>query len=74
MNNLEFIDFFKAQLSDDSIEVTSDTVFREIPDWDSLTIMLLITNLKDDYSIDLSISDLIDCKTVADIHALILSK
>ena len=54
--------------------MTSDTVFREIPDWDSLTIMLLITNLKDDYSIDLSISDLIDCKTVADIHALILSK
>lgn len=74
MNELEFIDFFKAQLTEDFPDLNLGTVFIDIPEWDSLTVLLLISNLKDDYSIDISISDLQNCKTLGDIHALISSK
>ena len=74
MNELEFIEFFRAQLTEDFPELNLDTVFIEIPDWDSLTVLLLINNLNDDYSIDISIADLQNCKTLGDIHVLISSK
>ena len=74
MNNLEFIEFVKAQLTDDTTAVSFETIFKNIPGWDSLTVMLLITNLKDEHAINISVSELQNCKTVGDIHVLISSK
>ena len=74
MENTEFIEFFKAQLMDDGIELSLETVFKDIPEWDSLTTMLFISNLKDEHSVDISISDLQNCKTLGDIYDLINSK
>ena len=74
MNNIQFIDFFKAQLTDDVIVLSLETVYRDIPDWDSLTAMLLITNLKDEFSIEISSLELQNCKTLADILSLINTK
>ena len=74
MNNIQFIDFFKAQLTDDAIVLSLETIYRDIPDWDSLTAMLLITNLKDDFSIEISSLELQNCKTLADILSLINTK
>ena len=74
MNNIQFIDFFKAQLTDDAIDLSLETVYRDIPDWDSLTAMLLITNLKDEFSIEISSLELQNCITLADILFLINSK
>jgi len=74
MNNIQFIDFFKAQLTDDVIVLSLETVYGDIPDWDSLTAMLLITNLKDEFSIEISSLELQNCKTLADILSLINTK
>ena len=74
MNNIQFIDFFKAKLTDDAIVLSLETIYRDIPDWDSLTAMLLITNLKDDFSIEISSLELQNCKTLADILSLINTK
>lgn len=74
MNILEFIEFFKAQLIDDTIELSIDAVIKDIPDWDSLTAMLLITNLKDEHSISISIAELQNCKIIGDLYILINNK
>jgi acyl carrier protein len=74
MKNTEFIEFFKAQLMDDSTVLSLDTVFKDIPEWDSLTTMLFISNLKDEHSVDITIADLQNCKTLGDIYDLIISK
>ena len=74
MNSKEFIEFLKDQLNNNNIEITLESKFKSLPDWDSLTAMLLITNLKEDFNIELSVKDLNDCLTVKDIYDLINNK
>lgn len=74
MKSTEFIEFFKAQLMDDSTVLSLDTIFKDIPEWDSLTTMLFISNLKDEHSVDITIADLQNCKTLGDVYDLINSK
>ncbi len=74
MSYSEFIEFFKFQLTDDTTLISLETVFRDLPDWDSLTAMMLITNLKDDHAINMSVSELQSCNTVGDIFTLINTK
>lgn len=53
--------------------VTSDTMFRELDDWDSLTTMALISLASTKYGRMLSATELKSCATVGDIFD-ILSK
>lgn len=71
MNESEFINFFKNQLIDETIPVSLQTSLRDIPDWDSLSAMLLISNLLDEYAIEISATDLQNCNTLSDIYTLI---
>jgi acyl carrier protein len=71
MNESEFIEFFKKQLIDETTSVSLQTSLRDIPDWDSLSAMLLISNLIDDYQIEISATELQNCTTLFDIYTLI---
>jgi len=68
MTQIEFLSFFKEQLIDSSIPLNFETKFRELSDWDSLTAMLFISNLKEEQRITLSQEDLKACNTISDIY------
>ena len=46
----------------------SQAEFKELSDWDSLTAMLFISNLKEEQRITLTQEDLKVCNTISDIY------
>jgi acyl carrier protein len=75
MNIDEFITKFTLQLEDvDEIEVKPATVFRELPNWDSLTAMCVQTMILDDYEIKLSDQELRSMVTIQEMFDFVESK
>jgi acyl carrier protein len=68
MTQIEFLSFFKEQLIDSSVPLNFETKFKELSDWDSLTAMLFISNLKEEQRITLTQEDLKVCNTISDIY------
>ncbi len=74
MTETDFISFFKDQLTEENIDITPLTKFKQIDGWDSLTAMLVLTSLKEDFNINLTVSELLACETIADIIKVVNSK
>lgn len=72
MTQIEFLSFFNEQLIDSSVPLNFETKFKELSDWDSLTAMLFISNLKEEQRITLSQEDLKACNTISDIYDKII--
>jgi acyl carrier protein len=70
-----FLDEFRNQFIDsDVIELNSDTDFRRIESWDSLTGMSILVMIKDIYKVDINDTEFKACNTPGDIFKLILEK
>jgi len=66
MNNLEKLNeaFVNAlQITDD--QVTDALKYQEIPEWDSISHMVLISEIEDTFDISLDTEDVIDMSSVA---------
>jgi acyl carrier protein len=55
-------------------EVTEDTNFRHIENYDSVTALSIIAMIEDEYDVNLRFADIKDCVTVGDLFNLIKSK
>lgn len=54
--------------------VTLETVFRDLPEWDSLSSVMVVAEVYADYGVQISGDELETCHTLADLYALIESK
>lgn len=74
MNPDEFIGFAATELLVSADELALETVFREIRTWSSLNALVFISRINEETDILISASDLAACKTLRDIHQLIISR
>lgn len=70
MKNL--IDEFTNLLDEKpSIAINADTVFKEIPEWDSLLALTLIVMVSNNYKKSINGEDVRRCQTIRDLYELI---
>lgn len=70
----EFIVNFKDLFDDESMDVTPDTNFRDLEDWDSIMGLSVIGMIDDEYGVVFDASDMKQCNTVEDLYNRILAK
>jgi acyl carrier protein len=61
---------FEQRLSGVSLE----TVFRELPEWDSLASVMIVAEVYANYGVQIDGDELESCRTLADLKTLIESK
>ena len=64
-NFLTAVDFQEA------VEVTADTVLKDLPEWDSLAALGVIVMFDVEYSKTITGDDLKACITISDLHKLL---
>ncbi|MBS7350873.1 MAG: acyl carrier protein [Comamonas sp.] len=64
-NFLTAVDFQEA------VEVTADTILKDLPEWDSLAALGVIVMFDVDYNKTITGDDLKACITVSDLHKLL---
>jgi acyl carrier protein len=66
MTNAEkLVDAFANALNIDAASVVDSLSYQGIPEWDSVSHMVLITELEDAFSISIDTNDVIDMSSVA---------
>lgn len=65
---------FRNILADESLELTDELSAANVSNWDSLSHMLLITEVENEFAIKFKLKDLNKMKNVGDMMALIQSK
>lgn len=74
MNIEHFISCFKEQLENENITITSDTKFKNLDSWDSLTSMLVIGMIKMEFNKDISSKEITECEKIEELFELIKHK
>lgn len=72
MNN--FLTNFAEAANAPDAELTMETRLVDLPNWDSLAILMTISMLDMDYGVNVTGTELQNCATIGDIHALMESK
>lgn len=62
------------ELRIESFEITPDTLANEIPGWDSLNHINVITAIEKSFSIRFSAYDILKCQNIGDLQNLINKK
>jgi acyl carrier protein len=71
----DFIEVFADVFDEtDTTKFTGDTKFKELDDWSSLTVMILITTVKNKMSKNITGDEVRSCSTIAELYHLIQSK
>jgi acyl carrier protein len=68
-----FIHNFQNQLEDQQ-EIQADTEFKKLKSWDSMTALLVITMIDDEYGVGVSGDDIRKVNTVEELYNNVLSK
>ena len=67
----EFVVKFASVFDDaDPAEFSAETKYKDMAGWDSLTVMSLIALLSGEYGVTMSVIDMDQCNTVADVYKL----
>lgn len=75
MNNMDTFKKDFEEIFDEIPEgITSETVFRSLPEWDSMAALSLIAMLDEKYSLTLSVDELKQANTVQELYSLVSSK
>ena len=70
----DFIAHFADQLLDlNSKNISGETIFRDLDDWDSLTAMAVIAMVGDEYGVKISDDDFKNLKTIQEVYDFIIS-
>jgi acyl carrier protein len=68
-----FIKNFATQLLDQEINnISAETIFRDLDDWDSLTAMAVIAMVEDEYGVKISDDDFEKLKTIQDMYDFVM--
>lgn len=75
MNIEEFVQNFALQFEDTNVaDFTSETEFRNIDEWSSLTSLSIMAMVDEEYDITLTGDDIRNSKTIQDIFELVKAK
>lgn len=75
MDKTTFVENFADQFDDTDPEtITFETVFRDLDDWSSLTALLIIAMVEEEYGVTLKGDDIIASKTIEDLYNIVLSR
>ncbi len=70
----KFIQLFAEQFEDTDMDLfTSETVFKDLEEWDSLTSLSVIAMIDEELDIRISGDNMRDCETIGDLYRLINS-
>lgn len=72
LNELNLI--FKKVLKKDKLELTCETTAKDVEGWDSLTNMLLITEIEKHFNIHFNYREIVKFKNIGDLCSTILNK
>jgi len=67
-------EFAEQFIETDADAITTETVFREIPEWSSLIALSIIAMVDTEYGIKLKGNDLRVAKTVQDVYDIVKSR
>ena len=68
MNEIDFLEQLYEELELESIEsLTVNIVFKDLEEWDSMTAMVLIGFINENFSKNLNSDEIEECDTIADI-------
>ena len=67
-------DIFQNIFEDDKIELTDDLSAKDVDNWDSLTHMILITEIEEKFEIKFKLNDLNQLENVGDLIRIISIK
>lgn len=56
------------------VTLSPDTVFRDLPAWDSVAVLAVLAVVDGGFGVQLSAADLNRCRTVADLYRLAVAK
>ena len=71
----EFINNFANQFDDTDIsEFQSDTVFQDLEEWTSMTVLAIIALIKTTYNKTITGKEIRSCETIKDLFNLVTSK
>lgn len=75
MNLNEFVKAFAAEFENTPEDLfTPQTIFKQLDEWDSLTVLSIIALADEEFNARITSQDLRDCTTIEDIFNLISSK
>ena len=75
MNLEEFVKIFAAEFEETAIELfTPKTVYKELDEWSSLTVLSIIAIVDEEFEKSISGADLRACNTIEDLYNLVQSK
>ena len=70
----EFIEKFAEQLDEtDPAEIKADTVFKELDEWSSMTVLSVIAMVDDEYDVQLKGNDIRAVETIQDLFDKVVS-
>lgn len=67
MNTVDFIEKFAEAIETDASNLTVETEFRSLDDWNSLAVLSVIVMLDEEYGIQIENKDFKNLETIADI-------
>lgn len=71
----EFVKAFAAEFEKTSVDLfTPQTIFKQLDEWDSLTVLSIISMVDDKFEKTITGADLRACSTIEDLYKFIQSK
>ncbi len=71
MNIKVFLEKFAEQIEIESVDMlTPETEFRELDEWSSLSVMLLIAFFDEEFGKEIGDKDIKNCQTLQDLYSL----
>ena len=67
-------DILKDIFDDETLAITYETTANDVPDWDSLNHINIISSIESEFGVDFSMEEVINFKNVGDIVGKILEK
>ncbi|MBU1096974.1 MAG: acyl carrier protein [Ignavibacteriae bacterium HGW-Ignavibacteriae-2] len=64
----------ELELNVEDVEMKDDTIASEVPGWDSLSHVNVITALEKDYNVRFKGIEILKCKNIGDLQKLVDSK
>ncbi len=75
MNIEEFIENFAVQFDETDPEIiVSDTKFKELDEWSSLTALSIIAMVDDEYDVIIKGNDILKAETIQDLFEIVQKK
>ncbi len=70
----QFLQFTADELLVSPAELMAETEFRNIRTWSSLNALIFVSRISEETNVLISAGDLASCKTLGEIHSLVISR